>query len=95
MATKSKATKYGSYVCKVGNYDVRHKITRPKKGKNQFGKLVESPGSTTAGVYLGRELLKGGFNDHRKAIEYVWNILKKDNLSHTVSKKDIKKYNLQ
>lgn len=94
MATKSKATKYGDYVCKVGDYDVRHKITKPKKGKSLHGKTVTTIGTTTSGVYLGRELLKGGFNDHRKSIEYIWNILKKDNLSHIVSKKVIKKYKL-
>ena len=94
MATKSKATRGGDYVCKIGDYDIRHKITQPKTGKNLRGESVSTKGSTTAGVYLGRELLKGGFNDHRKAIEYIWDLLKKDNLSHTVSKKAIKKYKL-
>ena len=34
MATKSRATRGGEYVCKVGNFDIRHKITQPKKIRN-------------------------------------------------------------
>ncbi len=94
MATKSKATRDGDYVCKIGNYDIRHKISQPKIGKNLRGESTSTKGSTTAGVYLGRELVKGGFNDHRRAIEYIWGKIKKDNLIHIVSKNSIKKYKL-
>lgn len=94
MATKSKATRGGNYVCKIGYYDIRHKITQPKIGKTLRGESISTKGSTDAGVYLGRELVKGGFNDHRRAIEYIWGKIKKDNLIHTVSKNSIKKYKL-
>ena len=91
MAVKSKSTQLGKYVCKVGEYDVRHKIVQPKSGKNHRGEIITSPGSVTASVYLGRDLLKGGFNDHTKAIHYIWNQLKKDGVENMVSKRVIKK----
>jgi len=94
MATKSKATQLGSYVCKVGEYDIRHKIVQPKSGKNHKGEIITSPGSVTSSVYLGRELIKDGFNDHSKSIKYVWSRLKKDRIEGMVSNRVIKKYNL-
>jgi len=94
MSTKSKATQLGSYVCKVGKYDIRHKIVQPKTGKNNRGEIITSTGSVTASVYLGRELFKGGFNDHSKAIQHIWNKLKRDGVENTVSNRVIKKYNL-
>ena len=30
MGLKSRATQCGDYVCKVGDYDIRHKIIQPK-----------------------------------------------------------------
>ena len=41
MATKSRATTHGNYICKVGFYDIRQKTTcRPKDGtcRYSFGK---------------------------------------------------------
>ena len=94
MATKSRATRGGGYVCKVGNFDIRHKITQPRKTKNLKGETTIKPGSVEASVYTGRNLLKGGFNDHTKAIEYAWKRIKSSKLEHIVSKKVISKYNL-
>ena len=94
MATKSRATRGGKYVCKIGNFDIRHKITMPKKGRNMKGETVMTPGSVEGTIYLGRNLYKGGFNDHSKAIQYAWNEIKKSNLQNIVSKKAISKYNL-
>jgi len=94
MAIKSRATQCGSYVCKVGEYDVRHKVVQPKVSRNFKGEKIQTPGSVTAGVYHGRDLLKGGFNDHTKAIKYIWEQLKKDGIHYSVSKRVIKKYNL-
>ena len=94
MATKSRATRGGEYVCKVGNFDIRHKITQPKKTKNLKGETHIQPGSVEASVYKGRNLFKGGFNDHTKAIVYVWGEIKKSKLTHIVSKSIISKYNL-
>jgi|TARA_R110000822_G_scaffold9012_3_gene35351 hypothetical protein len=94
MATKSRATRGGGYVCKVGNFDIRHKITTPRKSKNLKGDDIIAPGSVEASVYKGRNLLKGGFNDHTKAIQYAWSMIKSSKLQHIVSKKVITKYNL-
>ena len=94
MATKTKATQLGSYVCKVGEYDIRHKIIQPTSGKNHKGDVIISPGSATSSVYLGRDVIKSGFNDHSKAIKYIWSRIKKNGEEGMVSDKVIKKYNL-
>jgi len=94
MATKSKATKGGEYVCKVGNFDIRHKIVTPKKVRNFKGEVTTTKGSVEASIYHGRNLIKGGFNDHTKAIQHAWDEIKKSNLQHLVDKTVISRYNL-
>jgi hypothetical protein len=87
MANKTKSTQLGDYVCKIGKYDIRHQISQPNIKKNQTG-------SVTAGTYLGKTLVKGGFDDHSKAIQYAWGRLKKSGESHHVKKQLVEKYNL-
>ncbi len=94
MSNKTKATQLGEYVCKIGKYDIRHIITQSSTNKTFDRQTIKNKGSVTAGTYLGKNLVKDGFNDHSKAIQYAWNRLKNDNLQHTVSKRSIKKYNL-
>ena len=94
MGIKTKATKGGKFVCKVGYLDVRHRLVMPKQEKNSKGEKVKSKGSVEATIYHGRQLYKGGFSDHTKAIEYVWEEIKKSNLTHIVSKAIISRYNL-
>lgn len=94
MGLKSKASRGGKFVCKVGYLDVRHRVVTPKQGKNSKGEKIISKGSVESTIYHGRKLHKGGFNDHTKAIEYVWEELKKSNLIHIVSKSIISRYNL-
>ena len=94
MSTKTKATSGGKYVCKVGYLDVRHRINPPKQEKNRSSEKVTLKGSVEASIYHGRELYKGGFNDHTNAIEYAWKEIKKSKLTHTVSKSVISKYKL-
>ncbi len=94
MATKSRATKYGKLVCKIGYYEIRHSITQPKMGKNRLGDTSTSPGSTSAGVYQGTRLIEGGFNDSLKAVKHAWGVVKKEGLIHLVDKRLIKKYKL-
>ena len=53
MATKSKATKGGEYVCKVGNFDIRHKIVTPQKVRNFKGEVT-----TTKGKRLERVVVR-------------------------------------
>ena len=94
MGIKTKATKGGKFVCKVGYLDVRHRLVMPKQEKNSTGEKVKSKGSVEATIYHCRQLYKGGFSDHTKAIEYVWEEIKKSNLTHIVSKAIISRYNL-
>ena len=63
MATKSRATRGGKYVCKIGNFDIRHKITSPRRTKNLKGEVIMTPGSVEALIYIGPRLYKNGFNE--------------------------------
>ena len=94
MANKTKSTQLGDYVCKIGKYDIRHLIPQPSAKKTFAGETVNNKGSVTAGAYLGKTLVKGGFNDHSKAIQYAWDRLKKSGESHHVKKQFIDKYGL-
>ena len=94
MANKTKSTQLGDYVCKIGKYDIRHSISQPSAKKTFAGEVVKNKGSVTAGAYLGKKLVKGGFDDHSKAIQYAWNRLKKSGESHHVKKQFIHKYGL-
>ena len=94
MATKSKATRGGNYICKVGYFDIRQQVTMPKKGKNFKGETTYTKGSVTSNVYHGRKLYKPGFKDPIEAIQYIWEEIKKSNLQHLVSKAVISKYGL-
>tara|TARA_Y100000389_G_scaffold28157_4_gene24155 strand:+ start:12116 stop:12403 length:288 start_codon:yes stop_codon:yes gene_type:complete len=94
MGLKSKASKSGKFVCKIGYLDIRHRIEMPKEIKNRLGEKTKHSGSVEASVHHGSELRKGGFNDHVKAIKYAWEELKNDGKTHLVSKLLITKYKL-
>ena len=94
MATKSRATKHGKLVCKLGYYELRHEITQPKIGKNRKGEVSKSAGSTTAAIFHCNKLIEGGFNDHLKAVKHAWGLIKEKNLVHLVDKRLIKRYQL-
>jgi hypothetical protein len=94
MGLKSKASKSGKFLCKVGYLDIRHRIEMPKETKNRLGEKTKHSGSVEASVHHGGELRKGGFNDHVKAIRYAWEELKNDGKTHLVSKLLIAKYKL-
>ncbi len=66
----------------------------PKKVRNFKGEVTTTKGSVEASIYHGRNLIKSGFNDHMKAIQYAWDEIKKSNLQHLVAKSIISKYNL-
>ena len=89
MATKSKATRGGEYVCKVGNFDIRHKIVTPKKVRNFKGEitLVISPITTKNINFLNdddkkkiKKLIK------KSSIKDIINIISKNK---KISKKEI------
>jgi hypothetical protein len=65
MATKTKATKGGNYICKVGFYDIRQK-TSDRKTKN--GTSSETANSEFV-IYHGGKFIEGGFNSKTKATE--------------------------
>ena len=44
MGLKSKASKSGKFVCKIGYLDVRHRIEMPKETKNRLGEKNETFG---------------------------------------------------
>lgn len=94
MGLKSKASKGGKFVCKVGYFDVRHRIEIPKQVKNSKGEKITSKGSVESTIYHDRKLHKGGFNDHTKAIKYAWEELKNNGKTHLVSKMLISRYKL-
>jgi len=71
MANSTKTSKYGKYVCRVGDYDIRHKIRQPERKKNRMtGTIGSKPGSVEALIYKAgsKKLVRSGFKDHREAM---------------------------
>lgn len=71
MATKTKATTNGSYICKVGFYDIRRKTTERKAGR---GNKTETASSEFV-ILHGRKFIEGGFKSKEKAIEKAKELL--------------------
>lgn len=65
MATKSRATTHGNYICKVGFYDIRQKTTQ-RKTKNG---LKSETAKSEFVILHGKKLIKSGFNTKLAAIE--------------------------
>jgi|TARA_R110000796_G_scaffold218484_1_gene334424 hypothetical protein len=64
-----KIEKYGSYVCKVGHFDIRQKIEMPRIKKTTRGDMQKVSGSVTVFVYQGKHQIAGPFKSHKLAIE--------------------------
>ncbi len=64
-----KIEKYGSYVCKVGHFDIRQKIDMPRIQKTTRGDMQKVSGSVTVFVYQGKHQIAGPFKSHKLAIE--------------------------
>tara|TARA_R110002051_G_scaffold64137_1_gene116720 strand:- start:228 stop:488 length:261 start_codon:yes stop_codon:yes gene_type:complete len=64
-----KKEKYGSFVRRVGNFDIRQKIVMPRIKKNNRGEAMGLPGSVEVFVYTGKHKLSGPFKSHKLAIE--------------------------
>ena len=64
MATKTKATKMGNYISKVGFYDIRQK-TSERKGKN--GVKTETASSEFV-ICHGGKVVEGGFKFKEKVV---------------------------
>jgi hypothetical protein len=71
MATKSKATKGGNYICKVGYFDIRQK-TSERKSKN--GHSTETAKSEFV-IFHGKKMVEGGFNTKERAITKATELL--------------------
>lgn len=64
MATKTKATKMGNYICKVGFYDIRQK-TSERKGKND---IKNETASSEFVICQGGKIIENGFKSKEKVV---------------------------
>ena len=69
MASPTKSEKIGSYVRKVGYFDIRQKIVQPKKKKNFKGQWESTGGSVEINLYHGKNKIGGPYKSHQKAEE--------------------------
>jgi hypothetical protein len=63
-----KKEKYGSYICKVGYFDIRQKIEMPRSRKLQNGDIQTIPGKVEVFVYHSKNKVGGPFKSHEQAI---------------------------
>jgi len=89
----SKATKMGSYICRIGTYDVRQKTVMPKTVRGHAG-TKNTKGSTEGRIYRGKNLVKGNFTDAFAAIKKAYSMVCKEGNQDNVSKKIVTRYNL-
>lgn len=68
MATKTKATTMGNYICKVNDCDIRMKVTY-KKSTERGGKLEVD--SHEFVVCRGRKTLKNGLKTKDEAVTFA------------------------
>ena len=64
MANPSKSVKLGSYVRKVGYFDIRQKIVQPRKKKNHKGEIEIIGGSVEILLYHGKNKVGGPYKSH-------------------------------
>tara|TARA_R110000744_G_scaffold164057_2_gene281143 strand:+ start:426 stop:680 length:255 start_codon:yes stop_codon:yes gene_type:complete len=72
-----KKEKYGSYLCKVGYFDIRQKIIMPRVRKNNRGEATKMAGSAEVFVYQQKHQIAGPFKSHKAAICSANELLKK------------------
>ena len=63
-----KKEKYGSYICKIGYFDVRQKIDMPRKRRLNNGDIQTIPGKVEVFVFHGKNKVSGPFKSHIEAI---------------------------
>ena len=93
MGGKTTMEKRGNHICKMVNYEVRQKITQ-SISKRWQGKVTTTPGSLEVMIYKGKKKIEGDMKDIKVAAQKIYDILKKENKTSYVSKRNIKKYNL-
>jgi len=67
MANPPKSDKLGKYVRKVGYFDIRQKITQPKRKKNFKGEYEIIGGSVEILLYHGKNKIGGPYKSHHDA----------------------------
>jgi hypothetical protein len=64
MATKTRATTLGDYICKVGFYDIRQKTTERKAGRGNKTEVA----SSELVICHGRNIIERGFKSKEKVV---------------------------
>tara|TARA_R110002020_G_C15717336_1_gene722615 strand:- start:100 stop:384 length:285 start_codon:yes stop_codon:yes gene_type:complete len=93
MGSKTTMEKRGNHICKMINYEVRQRITQPTS-RRMGGKLITTPGSLEVMIYKNKKKIEGDMKDIKIAAQKIYDILKKEDKTSYVSKRNIKKYNL-
>ena len=94
MAVKTKKTRLGNYICKIGKYDVRQLITAPRKQRSYQGQVSVTPGSVVGKVCTGNKVVVDKLKSGQEAIKAAFELVCKEGQQQNVSKKLISKYNL-
>jgi len=85
--------KRGHHICKMINYQVRQKITKPVT-KRWAGKSTVTPGSHEVMIYKNKKKIEGDMKDVKQAAQKIYDLLKDVNRETYVEKKLIRKYGL-
>jgi len=93
MGGKTTMEKRGNHICKMINYEVRQRITKPTS-RRVGGKILTTAGSLEVMIYKNKKKIEGGMKDIKVAAQKIYDILKKEDKISNISKRNIKKYNL-
>ena len=77
MANPSKSAKIGSYVRKVGYFDIRQKIVQPRKKRNHKGEIEIIGGSVEINLFHGKNKIGGPYRSHSIAEDAARELLDK------------------
>jgi len=93
MGGSTTMEKRGHHICKMINYQVRQKITKPVT-KRWAGKSTVTPGSHEVMIYKNKKKIEGDMKDVKQAAQKIYDLLKDVNRETYVEKKLIRKYGL-
>jgi hypothetical protein len=77
LANPSKSIKLGSYVRKVGYFDIRQKIVQPRKKKNHRGEWETIGGSVEINLFHAKNKVGGPYKSHKEAEDEALGLLDK------------------
>ena len=89
----SKADKMGSYLCRIGGYDVRQKITLPKSIKG-YGGVQNTKGDTEGRIYKGKRLIEAKLPSAWAAVKKAYKLACREGNAKDVPAKIRERYNL-